>query len=125
RRLGHPTEPAFGRSMEETMATIPIRIRIRKPTAPGYTPDITVDPTQVHARKDDKFRWDLEGGGKFSLEFLQESPLAAKCLDSDGGGGCEGHVATAASGMYKYAIRGKTADGTEIAITQCPEIIIQ
>jgi len=27
--------------------------------------------------------------------------------------------------MYKYAIRGKTADGREIAITQCPEIIIE
>lgn len=107
------------------MATIPIRIRIKKPTAAGYTPDITVDPTQVHARKNDKFRWELEGGGKFSLEFLQDSPLDAKNLDSDGGGGCEGNVATANSGMYKYAIRGKTADGTEIAITQCPEIIIE
>jgi hypothetical protein len=107
------------------MATIPIRIRIKQPTAAGYAPDVTVDPTQVHARSTDKLRWELEGGGKFTLEFIGSTPLACASLESDGAGGCEGHAGTASPGMYKYAIRGTTARGEKIAITECPEIIIQ
>jgi len=107
------------------MPTIPIHIRTNAPTGPGYHGDVTVEPTQVHARKPDVVRWQLQGGGRFTLTFLHGTPFDTSELNSDANGSCESIVKAGSGGTYLYAINGTTAAGVPFAITNCPEIIIE
>ncbi len=86
---------------------IPIRIRVHE--VRGSPPDVTVEPTCVHASTRDTLDWVLEGGGHFRIELLGgRTPFGSTFgLVSDREGCCSALIAgEAAPGTYHYSVDG-------------------
>ena len=86
---------------------IPIHIRIQERR--GLPPDVTVEPTCVHARTRDILEWDLQGGGRFHIALSDgRTPFGSAFeLVSAGDGCCSAMVAfNAEPGTYHYCLDG-------------------
>ncbi len=86
---------------------IPIHIRIQERR--GSPPDVTVEPTCVHAKTRDTLEWDLQGGGQFRIELLEgRTPFGSDFeLVSATDGCCSAIVAgEAPPGTYHYRLDG-------------------
>ena len=99
------------------MASVPIHIpiHIRITERRGCPPDVTVEPTCVHASTRDVLEWDLQGRGRFRIEVLErQTPFGSAFeLASASDGCCSALIAAdAAPGTYRYKL-----DGDAISLT--------
>ena len=95
------------------MASVPIHIpiHIRIHERRGSPPDVTVEPTCVHARTRDILEWDLQGGGRFRVAVLEgRTPFGGAFeLVSASDGCCSAIIAgDAEPGTYHYSLDGDT-----------------
>ena len=95
------------------MASVPIHIpiHIRVQERRGSPPDVTVEPTCVHARTRDTLEWDLQGGGRFTIEVVEgRTPFGSAFeLVSASDGNCSATIAfDAEPGTYHYKLDGDT-----------------
>lgn len=93
------------------MASVPIHIpiHIRITERRGCPPDVTVEPTCVHANTRDVLEWDLQGRGRFRIEVLErQTPFgSAFALTSAPDGCCSALIAADATpGTYRYKLDG-------------------
>jgi hypothetical protein len=96
------------------MARVPIHIpvHIRVHDRGGQPPEISVEPTSIHARTRDTLDWDLQGGGRFALEVLDgQTPFGSSFrLLSDSDGCCSEMIdGYAEPGTYHYGLDGQAA----------------
>jgi hypothetical protein len=106
-----PSERGEGR--RKAMASVPIHIpiHIRIHERRGSPPDVTVEPTCVHANTRDTLEWDLQGGGRFRIALLEgKTPFGSAFeLISASDGCCSAMVAfNAEPGTYHYSLDGDT-----------------
>ncbi len=104
------------------MASVPIHIpiHIRIHERRGSPPDVTVEPTCVHARTRDTLEWALQGGGRFRIEVLEgRTPFGGAFeLVSASDGCCTAIVAANAEpGTYHYSL-----DGDALRILASPRL---
>jgi len=95
------------------MASVPIHIpiHVRIQERRGCPPDVTVEPTCVHANTRDILDWDLQGGGRFTITLEDgKTPFGSDFqLVSSTDGCCSAIVAfNAEPGTYHYKLDGDT-----------------
>lgn len=93
------------------MASVPIHIpiHIRVTERRGSPPDVTVEPTCVHAKTRDTLEWDLQGGGRFTIAVLEgRTPFGGAFeLASASDGCCSAIISGSAEpGTYHYSLDG-------------------
>ena len=93
--------------MSRVPVHIPIHIRVHD--VRGSPPDVTVEPTCVHASTRDTLDWVLQGGGQFTIELLDgKTPFGSTFgMASDRAGCCSALIAGEANpGNYHYSVCG-------------------